>query len=148
MNQSTKNGEQLKHLGQVRAVSSRADLVALARRLARKISLERRDRTVTSDDVAKALQDAGYGERSLGNAAGSVFRGKDWEFTGRFVKSIRPHCHSNLLRVWRYVGSLDRNSSPATALPAAELAGDGERVLEQPAQQKSLFENLRTVHPD
>jgi hypothetical protein len=31
----------------------------------------------------------------LGNAAGSVFRGKEWRFTGRYIKSSRVSRHAN-----------------------------------------------------
>ncbi len=37
----------------------------------------------------------------LGNAAGSVFKTDDWEFTGRWVPSQRPEAHGRFIRVWR-----------------------------------------------
>ena len=37
----------------------------------------------------------------LGNAAGSIFAGREWEFTGRRIKSTRVRSHGNELKVWR-----------------------------------------------
>jgi hypothetical protein len=55
--------------------------------------------TVTADDVSEWLEANGYPD--LGPAAGSLFRGPEWEFTGRFVQSTRKTNHARLLRVWR-----------------------------------------------
>ncbi len=54
---------------------------------------------VTADDVSEWLELNGYPD--LGPAAGSLFRGPEWEFTGRFVQSTRKTNHARLLRVWR-----------------------------------------------
>jgi len=40
-----------------------------------------------------------YGD--LGNAAGSIFAGKRWKFTGDRVKSRRPSAHAREIKVWR-----------------------------------------------
>jgi hypothetical protein len=77
----------------------RSDLLELARDRARCIVRERGE--VTMDDVVQRLVQDGYDVSGLGNAAGSVFRGKEWEFAGKFVKSARVANHSRLLRVWR-----------------------------------------------
>jgi hypothetical protein len=58
----------------------------------------------TADDVQRVLIEQGISPHALGNAAGSLFRGGDWEWTGRRVKSARVHAHANELKVWRYVG--------------------------------------------
>ena len=55
--------------------------------------------TDTADDVSEWLELNGYPD--LGPAAGSLIRGPDWEFTGRFVQSTRKTNHARLLRVWR-----------------------------------------------
>lgn len=54
---------------------------------------------VNADDVSKYLEITGYAD--LGPAAGSLFRGKEWEFTGRFIQSTRKTNHARLLRIWR-----------------------------------------------
>lgn len=55
--------------------------------------------SVTADDVSEWLEQQGLPD--LGPAAGSLFRGSEWEFTGRFVQSTRKTNHARLLRVWR-----------------------------------------------
>ena len=54
---------------------------------------------VNADDVSQWLESTGNPD--LGPAAGSLFRGPEWEFTGRFVQSTRKTNHARLLRVWR-----------------------------------------------
>jgi hypothetical protein len=54
---------------------------------------------VTADDVSEWLEAKGLPD--LGPAAGSLFRGKEWEFTGRFIQSTRKTNHARLLRIWR-----------------------------------------------
>ena len=75
-------------------------LLAAARGVAR--ILARKNGEVTADDVVKHFQDSGIDlTAKIGNAMGSLFKGKEWEFTGKYVKSARVHAHANLLRVWR-----------------------------------------------
>lgn len=81
------------------AASNNAVLLQKAREIARAIALERGE--VTADDVQARLMVHGYGPHDLGNAAGAIFRGSEWKWTGRLKKSERIHAHSNLLRVWR-----------------------------------------------
>lgn len=74
-----------------------------ARRLA--VEIGREKRFVTADDVQRAMVDKGFPESSLGNAAGSVFRGRDWKWDGvRTIKSTRVASHGRLIRVWEFVG--------------------------------------------
>ena len=54
---------------------------------------------VHADHVSEWLEQTGYPD--LGPAAGSLFRGKEWEFTGRFIQSTRKTNHARLLRIWR-----------------------------------------------
>jgi hypothetical protein len=54
---------------------------------------------VNADNVSKWLELNGLPD--LGPAAGSLFRGKEWEFTGQFKQSTRKTNHARLLRVWR-----------------------------------------------
>jgi hypothetical protein len=54
---------------------------------------------VHADHVSEWLESTGLPD--LGPAAGSLFRGKEWEFTGRFIQSTRKTNHARLLRIWR-----------------------------------------------
>lgn len=84
------------------AATNNRPLLEIARRLA--AELGRRQRFVTADDVQRILIDRGYQESQLGNAAGSVFRGRQWKWHGQTVKSERVASHGRLLRVWEYTG--------------------------------------------
>ena len=71
-----------------------------ARRMA--IMLAMRNGETNADEVVRW-----YAEHdidltgSIGNAMGALFRGDEWEWTGKFINSARVHAHANLLRVWR-----------------------------------------------
>lgn len=94
--------EQLKDKGKRQAAENKASLLRFARELAVKIAKERGE--ISADDVALELHKRGISIFALGNASGSLFKTKDWVWTGSFKKSERVHAHSNLIRVWRYVG--------------------------------------------
>lgn len=98
-------GESLKTQGMASAAKNKAWLLDLAREKAREIALSRVSREVTADDVHEALFRAGHKPEHLGNAAGSIFRGRCWQFTGRYVRSQRPSNHSRDIKVWFYTGS-------------------------------------------
>ena len=78
-------------------------LLEHARHVAKQIAMLRESRTVSADDVGKAFAREGITE-SLGNSAGSLFKGRQWEFTGERIKSTRKSNHSREIKVWRYVG--------------------------------------------
>ena len=65
-----------------------------AREVARNIA--RGKGTVTADDVYFAMKG-----KEIGRLAGGLFKGKEWEWTGDVITSVRPQAHSYLLRVWR-----------------------------------------------
>lgn len=88
--------------GILAAAESNPVILAVAREIARRIAIERGE--VTADDVQERLMVLGYHRDALGNAAGSLFRGREWQYTDRTVKSKRIQAHARLLRVWRYVG--------------------------------------------
>ena len=92
-------GERLKAEGMAKAAINRASALSAARALAK--SIGHRDRYVTADDVHHCLFD--YQKEDLGNAAGSIFRGPTWKFTGRWLKSTRASNHARMIRVWEYV---------------------------------------------
>lgn len=86
-----------------RAAENKASLLKFARGLA--VGLGVKNGRVTADDVQRAMVDRGISERALGNAAGALFRGPRWRFTGETVKSVRVHSHGRLIRVWQYTGA-------------------------------------------
>jgi len=93
-------GEQKKAEGMSLAASNRSNLLGFARKVARDIALLRPDRTASADDVGRALRRQGI-TQSLGNAAGSLFRGREWIFTGKRIKSKRVSNHAREIKVWR-----------------------------------------------
>lgn len=86
-----------KKRGQARAAFNRAQVLQRGREVAEQIARERVLRTCTADDVQKRLEAEGL---EIGPAMASVFRGKQWRFTGRFMKSKRVANHARLLRIW------------------------------------------------
>jgi len=75
-----------------------ADVLTLARQCAR--DWAKRFGTVTADIVGKLMKER-YGIDSIGPAAGALFRGPEWEFTGQRVLSSRVSNHSREIKVWR-----------------------------------------------
>lgn len=94
--------EILKRKGIASAENHRKDLLILGRSYIRQAALGRGDKTATADDAARGFINDGLPCDVLGNAAGALFRGGEWEFTGRMEKSkrITNHAHRNM--VWRY----------------------------------------------
>ena len=77
--------------------------LADARSVGKMLSLK--NGSVTTDDVGKYYEERGVDiSERLGPAMGSMFKGRDWEWTGEFKKSERVKNHCRLLRVWRWVG--------------------------------------------
>lgn len=97
-----KQGDLLKVEGMAKAAKNRKDLLATARSIAKHVARTSTKCTVTTDDVGRILK-RDYGVQSLGPAAGSIFKGKEWEFTGNWVKSKRITNHSRMLREWRLI---------------------------------------------
>lgn len=92
--------EQAKQDGMLLAAERRDDVLAFARRIAHELA-SRTHEGITADDVVKELVRRGHGVHVLGNAAGSLFRGPEWLFTGQRRRSDRVHAHRNELKVWR-----------------------------------------------
>lgn len=86
-----------KRYGMRLAEEAAVDLLEQARDIARRLARE--NGTVTADDVGRALGD--NGSSSLGPAAGSLFRGREWTWTGQWAPSKRRTNHGRMLRVWR-----------------------------------------------
>ncbi len=81
------------------AAENNPTLLEKARIAAREIALERGE--VTSDDVFQRMYLRGEHPELLGNAAGSVFRGSEWNWTGKVVPSERINARCRLIRIWR-----------------------------------------------
>ena len=94
-------GTAARDAGMALASMNRAELLLLARRIVRSAAMRRVDRTATADDASEGLAKLGYSADALGNAAGSVFRGKEWTFAGFWKASRRVTNHGHENRVWR-----------------------------------------------
>lgn len=84
------------------AADNNGALLTEAREIARELA--RHGAEISADDVVFEMCKRGYGVKALGNAAGSLFAGRDWQWTGRRVKSKRIHAHKNELKSWVYIG--------------------------------------------
>ena len=105
---NTMTGRDLKQIGQERAAESAGSRLEWARDLAREIARGRADREVTADDVGRELKRHGLDSTFLGAGAGSLFKGSEWEWTGRRVNSMRMKNHAREIRVWRWVGAQNK----------------------------------------
>ena len=92
-------GEYLKQEGMSRAALSKKELLAYARELAKNIAECLLCKTCSINDVNRELEKQGY--PPLGKAAGSVFITKDWEFTGKYVKSTKASNHARETKLWK-----------------------------------------------
>lgn len=91
-------GESRKKHGMGAAAARREVLLEKAKHIAIDIAKERG--AVTYDDVFRRMLDHGLNPTELGNAAGSVFRGEEFVFTGEWRKSERVSNHARVNRVW------------------------------------------------
>lgn len=90
--------ERLKTAGMKTASENRKDELDYAKQVA--VRIAQTQGTVTADDVQRVLLDEGI---QLGNAAGSLFRGNQWLFTGEWRKSERTTNHARQNRVWALI---------------------------------------------
>jgi len=88
-------GERAKTQGMDAAARTRQNLLAEVRAHLRILA---RTRPVSADDAQEYLISQGL--QPMGNAAGSLFSGHEWECVGR-VKSKRVSRHANEIRLWR-----------------------------------------------
>jgi hypothetical protein len=94
-------GEHEKRQGMSNAEhSQKSSLLEKARDVAERLALADPNRLCNADDVGVAMQDMGI-TGSLGPAAGSLFKGKKWEFTGQRIRSRRTSNHAREIKVWR-----------------------------------------------
>lgn len=102
-------GEERRDRGMELAAERRAGALAKAQSFAKHLATQEQ-KTVTASDVRQAMESAwaaGYGQytwEDLGNAAGSIFRGKQWRHTGRYEKASHEHSHARRVGVWEWVG--------------------------------------------
>lgn len=99
---SATQGVQEQQAGVAQAAAFRAEILSRARYAAK--ILGKTGSVVTADDVYALLIANGYNIDALGPAAGAIFRGKNWKFTGEWKQSNRVSNHARLNRVWKYVG--------------------------------------------
>lgn len=90
--------ESRKEHGMAAAADGRADVLELARAIARELCRSRGE--CTADDVGEVLF-ARHQIVTMGPAAGSLFKSSEFEPTGAFRKSARKKNHARLLYVWR-----------------------------------------------
>lgn len=90
----------LKARGMAKAAAHHNELLEIARDVAEAIARSG-DGTATMDQVAMYLITMDYNPADLGNAAGSVFKGSRWEFTGQRVKSTKVSSHAREIKIWR-----------------------------------------------
>lgn len=83
------------------AAENNAVLLAEAREIARELSQD--GRVEVDADMVQRVMYSRYGRDVLGNAAGGIFRGRDWSFAG-YSKSTRIQSHGNRLCKWTYIG--------------------------------------------
>jgi hypothetical protein len=102
--------QEAKEHGMEVAAMNRAELLEEVRELARSIATGRPEGTCDMDLLVDRMLRRGLKPEALGNAAGSVFMGREWEFTGRRKRSARVSRHANEIKVWRYVGSTNQFS--------------------------------------
>ena len=95
-------GRCAKQQGMDLAALHRADVLAIAKLFA--IELGMLYGEVHMDMVMRRLVAKGIHPSELGNAAGSIFRGQHWEFTGKWYRSRRVTNHARCFRIWRFKG--------------------------------------------
>jgi len=93
-----KLSDKLKQHGMEQAEDNALSALELGRQIADRLARTRGP--ITADDVGRVLR-RDHGIETLGPAAGSLFKGSKWAFTGRWVKSKRIKNHSRMLREWR-----------------------------------------------
>lgn len=91
-------GIKLRDGGMGLAASNRSAVLNYARSVAVKLAMKHPLKECTIDDVQKIMIDE---DLDLGMAAGSVFKGPEWRFTGKFKKTARSSSHARNITIWR-----------------------------------------------
>lgn len=108
--------EALKQTGIVQAIGSHVKVFKIAQ--LESLKLGRENRIVHVEMVQDALEKLGYKSTDLGNAAGGIFRSKNWKDTGRTQKSNRATSRRRKITLWEYVGPGLIVGDPITAYNA------------------------------
>ncbi len=85
------------------AAENNATVLHQVKEIARELG--RKQIFVNADDVQREMAKRKIRSETLGNAAGSVFKGREWRFAGRYVASERIASHGRMIRVWQYIGT-------------------------------------------
>ena len=96
--------DQAKETGISRAVGKHTAVFIVARKLAVDLAKRNFSNLVNIDDVQAELKPLGYTSADLGNAAGALFRGKNWKYVST-IHSTRKGNHLRDVKVWKYVGA-------------------------------------------
>lgn len=95
-------GAYLRDKGMAMSAARHRYALRIARLGALRAARSKPDRTACIDDAYEWLKSsAGIPADGLGNAAGSVFKDGQWEFTGAWVPSRRDTNRHRFVRVWR-----------------------------------------------
>lgn len=112
----------LKDAGMAQAADKKKELLARARQIVLTAAYQNPDHTATADDVPDQLR------RDLANAAGSIFKGSDFEFTGNRVNSKLDSNHARELKVWKLTPTgLQKVEAQANKVAAHTQAEDRTR---------------------
>lgn len=103
---NAEKGDERKERGMAWAAANRASALEVARSVARELAMRSPTWETNADEVQRVLAERyGWTAGVLGAAAGSIFRGSDWQFTGNRVRSEQVRNHARELKVWRYLGA-------------------------------------------
>jgi hypothetical protein len=83
---------------------SRVRVFGVAKEAAVKLAKQNFSSLVSADDVQDELRKLGYSSLDLGNAAGNLFRGKNWKKVST-KKSTRSGNNAREISVWKYIGA-------------------------------------------
>jgi hypothetical protein len=112
--------------------AKRAQLLDQARECARRTADNKG--SVTADDIDESVRVA------LGPAAGSIFKGGDFVFTGKRVTSTLPSNHSRELKVWKLTEKGRRRVTAASASPQTLATRQTENRLSRPPVTPEITE--------
>lgn len=93
-----KEAEAAKEAGIALAAAHRAEILKIGRKIADRLA-DVNGKT-NAEAVIIELEKQGYDSKLLGPAAGALFRGKGWVFTGEWVKPTRVSSHASQIREW------------------------------------------------
>jgi len=96
-----KTGKALKEQGQARAIAYRGERLQRLREIAVEIALSRPAKELTINPVRQQAEREGMDLEGLEKVWGSVFKGKRFAATGRFIASARAEVHSRQIQVFR-----------------------------------------------